>query len=288
MARRDRARRRRGQARRSTAPSSAAGSRSRTTADGGYEPVVDTAALPGIARGARQEDRPRARQRRVHRRAGGEITGITPSKDGRDARRRGDASAQVQALLADAHRPARTTTRSGADPHRHAAGADHRGGQGRRAADGKRLASGRPTSRSARRTASARTSGSPPLDIDGYVVGAARDVRLLGGHRAGHAASGATATAARSSTAGPSRRARSPAGSARARRRCSTRPCGPASRWAPGATTTTTSTATRSAWTPRSSSARSGSVQTMSLDERHGLPGPDPRLQDQEGQPRAT
>ena len=106
-----------------------------------------------------------------------------------------------------------------------------------------------------------------------------RDVRLLEGRRARSPARRATATAARSSTARPSRRARSPAASARAPRRCSMRRSAPARRWAPGGTTTTTSTATRSAWTPRSSSRAAGSKQTMSFDQRHEVPGADPRHQ---------
>ena len=54
----------------------------------------------------------------------------------------------------------------------------------------------------------------PARLINGYVVAPRRDVRLLGRRRAGHPGQGLHATAAPSSTAGPSRRARSPAASA--------------------------------------------------------------------------
>ena len=82
------------------------------------------------------------------------------------------------------------------------------------------------------------------------------DVRLLECRRFGHAARRAIAREARSSTDAPNRRAPWPAVSARAPRPCSTPQPVPATRWAPGATTTTTSTAIRSASTRRCSSAR--------------------------------
>ena len=96
----------------------------------------------------------------------------------------------------------------------------------------------------------------PALEIDGYVVGPARDVRLLGRHRSGHP------RARLSRRRGDHQRPDRATGRPRRRdllvlddavQRGAPRR---ASRWAPGATTTTTSTATRSASTPPCSSAR--------------------------------
>ena len=222
------------------------------TADGGYAPTVDTTEPAARPQEARQEDQPGGRSTPRSRPRGGRITGVTPSKTG--YKMDVDATAkQVEALIA-ARLAGGTGNDDRADDHGHPAGPDDRRGQGRSAEDAQDLDSGRRTSRSATRTASAPTSGSRPGSSTATSSRRAR--RSTSGTRSDRSPGPrATRPAARSSTARPSRRAPSPAASARARRRSSTPPSGPATRWAPGATTTTTSTAIRSASTRPCSSA---------------------------------
>ena len=95
---------------------------------------------------------------------------------------------------------------------------------------------------------------------------AARASRSTGGARSGPVDAGPRLRSRRlhRRATTPSRPARSAAGCARARRRCSTPRCGRACRWAPARITSTTSAATRSGSTPPSRS-RGGGRQTMSF-----------------------
>ena len=194
-------------------------------------------------------------------------------KSGSDRRREGrsrtggpsNVDETSQAVEAGTARPGRRRRRpEGPDrpgPRGRPARAEHRAGPEVGPAHAPDLLAGPPTTSPVRTTASPRTSRSRRWPSTG--PSSLRATGSATGRRSARSPwPRATSSAERSSTATPSRASRSAAGSAPRRRRSSTPPCGPVSRWVPGRTTTTTSAATRRASTRPSSSATAAAPRT--------------------------
>ena len=224
------------------------------TADGGYGVVRrhDRSPRPCSRSWPRRSTGRRSTPR--SRRAAARITGVTASKTGYKLDLGGHEAAGPGRSSTRAS-PVGRPPRGRAGDQGHPAGADHRRGQGRPSEDAQDLAVDDvlPDQREERLRRQHLDPGAPHQRLRRRT----RARRSTSGMPSGRSpAPRAIARAARSSTAGPNRRAPWPAASARAPRPCSTPRSGPATRWAPGATTTTTSTAIRSASTRRCSSAR--------------------------------
>ena len=250
-----------------------------TTADGGYAPVVDTTKLPTLLKGLAKKIN-KAAINATFTTSGSRITGVKPSKDGYKLDTAATAK-QIEALLATRAigtaskeiRPALAVTKPALTT------AEAR-------PPGPRCARSRPGRRGSR-SASKNNFGAniwiPALTHQRLRRRAARDVRLLGCRRAGHPRQGLRARGRdhqrQDRAAGRARRRhllvlhdalqRRPAG-----RLHDGRPAQPLLLHRPLPDR------------PR----RDGLQERLRLDpddvvhERHGLPGPDPRLQDPQRQ----
>ena len=254
----------------------------RKTGDGDYESVMDTSPLTSLLEAFAE----RINQEPINARfvtSNGKITEITQSQDGYKL----DVPAtvaQIQALLAARTAGAETTELVPAlavTPP----GLTYRPGRGRRTQDGQVVRVDRPTSRSAIKNGIRGQHLDPGADDRRLRRRSARDVRLLGGDRAGHPREGL------SRRWGDHQRPDGAAG--RAGRRdllvldhaVQRRPAGGLRDGRPAQPLLLHRPLPAGAGRDRlHQRLRLGPDDV--LDERHGLPGADPRLQDQAGQPR--
>ena len=198
------------------------------TADGGYRPIVDTAPLTELLEGMRAKmEKPAVNASFTT--SGSRITGVTESKRGYTLDVPGTI-ARIQTLLdTRTAGPTGPTLKPALTPTHPSLTTEEAVAVKSKMRKITRVDDVLPDHREERFR---REHLDPRVDDRRLRRRAARGVQLLEGRRDRSRGPRATSRAARSSTAGPSPRARWPAGSAPAPPPCSTPRSGPASRWA--------------------------------------------------------